>query len=341
MTALSQKGSLLAKFETFLSSERKVSNKTLRNYRSDLNNFLKWCRHYFLPSGVFIRQTEDLIPFLTPSLVTLYKGSQAKGLVPVATINRRLSTLRNFAEFLMFEGLLEKNPLETILNMKRLTSITEPAPVYATADGWHRRDEPIAGLPADLSAKASASVEAPAKEGPVPVPLPPKMPKELTTPYRVKGADSLFLHRVKITAAAVSGFGSVFVLLFIAKSIFGDALIFGPGAINNQEQKFAEVETPLLTTTLSFGDLLAQTPAVLGASTQKTSEQGTATLSANSREIALYSPNLGVNSQITVIPENSIESAIFVAQVSEAYFTVAVDRPTSSDIPFEWEISGP
>lgn len=248
----------------------------------------------------------------------------------------------------MFEGLLGENPLETIPNIKRLTSTKEPAPVYVTADGWRGRRESRrvpAGSFSTEDIGRDEPVTGPVLKSPQPqldpksvkseTPLPPRMPKELTTPYKVKGPESLFLHRFKIVSAAVSGFMSVFVLLFIIKSIFGDALIFGPGATNTEDQEVA---------TLSFGDLLAQTPAVLGVSIQKpfvlsqSSAQGTATLSAGSREIALYSPNLAANSQITVIPENSIEGAIFVARSSADSFTVAVDRPIPSDIPFEWEI---
>lgn len=297
--------SLFLNFEKLLIKEFKdylekkgVSKVTSKNYISDVRNFL---------SRVSLSAThEDVSGRLNKYIV------ESRQVYSPATLKRKLSSLRIFCDWAVEMGYLEEGPL--------VQEIGRPV------------DQPLRHI--DPPTFRHPGAPSPLTPQPLKVP----MPKELTAPYRVKGDDSLFLHRAKITIAAVGGFGSVFVLFFIVKSIFGDSLIFGPGAMNTQEQKTVEAKVVPEATTVSFGDLLEQTRTVLGASTQKISEQGITTLAAKSREISIYSPNLTTSSRVTVIPENSIAGAIFVAEISGDYFTVAVDRPIPSDILFAWEI---
>lgn len=323
--------SLFLNFESLLIKDfqdhlekKGASQVTRKNYISDIRNFL---------SRVSLSDSAEGIS----GKLNKYIVESSQTYSP-ATLKRKLSSLRIFCNWAVEMGYLKENLLDT-----------------SGSDSSASQEVGEIGRPVTQSPETQASRYSDTPSFPTPrisnPPLPPRMPKELTTPYKVKDPESLFLHRVKITTAAVSGFGSVFVLLFIAKSIFGDALIFGPSAMNNQEQKPVEVDlpaqagAPLQATTVSFGDLLAQTPTVLGVSTQKatvlsqSTAHGSATLSAGSREIALYSPNLTTSSRITVIPENSIEGTLLVSRDTPgSYFTVAVDRPIPSDIPFEWEI---
>ncbi|OGY09980.1 MAG: hypothetical protein A2700_02035 [Candidatus Blackburnbacteria bacterium RIFCSPHIGHO2_01_FULL_44_64] len=104
-------------FEDFLREQGKVSEKTLRNYRSDLAHFLRWAKTHLGRSGIGMDQPTKILPHFTPSLVGTYKGYNLELEVPHATINRRLSTLRSFARFLTIRRLLDNNPTENIQNI--------------------------------------------------------------------------------------------------------------------------------------------------------------------------------------------------------------------------------
>ncbi|OGY08565.1 MAG: hypothetical protein A2782_04020 [Candidatus Blackburnbacteria bacterium RIFCSPHIGHO2_01_FULL_43_15b] len=87
--------STTAQFEQYLLTKKHVSCKTLRNYRCDINHFVN-----FALIQTSTRSVEDLLPHFNSQLVKIYRHSQAEGGTPTNTINRRLSTLRNFARFL-------------------------------------------------------------------------------------------------------------------------------------------------------------------------------------------------------------------------------------------------
>lgn len=106
--------SLPNSFENHLKN-RGVSSKTLRNYRSDLNHFLAWAK------------VDNILPHFTASLVANYKGYHLENKIPESTTNRRLSTLRNFARFLVTEGYLLSDPTQIISNVKKDTGWEEKA----------------------------------------------------------------------------------------------------------------------------------------------------------------------------------------------------------------------
>lgn len=96
---------------------RGVSKKTLRNYRCDLNHFLNWSTRRL--------NTTNILPYFSPMLVAEYKGYQIKTGVPASTINRRLSTLRNFARFLLIQGYLTSDPTQNLSNVVKERSWQE------------------------------------------------------------------------------------------------------------------------------------------------------------------------------------------------------------------------
>lgn len=106
------------RFERYLQETRKVTKKTLRNYRSDLNHFIGWATLHLKSRGEKINQEEDLIPRLSSFLIAHYKGYHLENKIPASTTNRRLSTLRNFTSFLLEERLIEENPTTLIANIK-------------------------------------------------------------------------------------------------------------------------------------------------------------------------------------------------------------------------------
>lgn len=97
---------LAQNFEDYLAKTSEVSDKTLRNYRADLANFLKWSNG-----------EETFILNISPFLIQEYLKSLALVKTPPATINRRLSTLRAFGKFLTKSGHIKDNPFTSFQNV--------------------------------------------------------------------------------------------------------------------------------------------------------------------------------------------------------------------------------
>lgn len=102
---------LLAQFFDHLRYERNVSEHTLRNYRSDLNQFLDYLAPADRRSGK--RNTPDLheIDHITIRewLSTLHSAQKKK-----ASVARKLAALRTFFQFLVREGVIELNPAKLV-----------------------------------------------------------------------------------------------------------------------------------------------------------------------------------------------------------------------------------
>ncbi len=105
-------------FEQHLVASRRVSGKTLRNYRADLSHFLAWAFAYLLNHGITVTSTVGLLPYFNSQLISEYKATQLEKKTPESTTNRRLSTLRNFAKFLTEDGYIKTNPTTVINNLK-------------------------------------------------------------------------------------------------------------------------------------------------------------------------------------------------------------------------------
>lgn len=112
-------------FESYLKNELKVSGKTLRNYRADLGHFLRWSKDHLGKKDLVVEDLESLLPHFSPYLVATYKTHHVQKGVPQATINRRLSTLRNFGKFLASSGHTKHNPAQLITNIKEELSHEE------------------------------------------------------------------------------------------------------------------------------------------------------------------------------------------------------------------------
>lgn len=112
-------------FENYLEYELKVSRKTIRNYRSDLNHFLAWSTFKLQTLGKRINNTEDVLPHLSFSLLESYKHFLLTNKVPSSTVNRRLSALRNFCKYLSFKGHLKDNPALGVANIEEVKPFEE------------------------------------------------------------------------------------------------------------------------------------------------------------------------------------------------------------------------
>ncbi len=102
---------LIEQFLEHLRYERNVSTHTLRNYSSDLEQFLDFLAP--LEPAKTKRKTPDIseIDHLTIRewLAALHTGQKKK-----ASIARKLAALRTFFQFLVREGMLELNPAKLV-----------------------------------------------------------------------------------------------------------------------------------------------------------------------------------------------------------------------------------
>lgn len=95
---------LLERFLTYLRAGRNASPYTVKNYRSDIGQFLDYCR----AKGV------GSIEQIDRSLLRAYLAElDAAGYVK-ASIARRMAELRSFGDFLVREDVLERNPFRTV-----------------------------------------------------------------------------------------------------------------------------------------------------------------------------------------------------------------------------------
>lgn len=90
---------------------------SIKNYKSDLNHFLAWAVLKLKSFGTYAESFAEMTPFINHSFFKEYKSFMVENKVKEKTINRRLSTLRNFSKFLYSEGVLDKNFTEGIQNV--------------------------------------------------------------------------------------------------------------------------------------------------------------------------------------------------------------------------------
>ena len=102
---------LLAQFLEHLRYERNVSSHTLRNYSSDLEQFLAFLTADGKRNAPEISQIDHLT--IREWLASLHSEQKKK-----ASIARKLAALRTFFQFLVREGMLELNPAKLVATPK-------------------------------------------------------------------------------------------------------------------------------------------------------------------------------------------------------------------------------
>lgn len=98
----------LNKFIENLTAYRKYSKNTLVSYRNDLNNFLEFLNE---------NRIEKLEQISKRTIQRFMIFLSERNFTP-KSIARKLSSLRSFYAFLLFNDLINYNPMETILNPK-------------------------------------------------------------------------------------------------------------------------------------------------------------------------------------------------------------------------------
>lgn len=116
---LGRVGSLLEDYLDSLQVERNVSDHTARAYRMDLEAFLRWCeRHDIDPLTANHRQLRS------------YLGELDAARYARTTVNRHLSSLRGFYQWLALIGAVENNPASVLSGPKQarhLPHVLQPA----------------------------------------------------------------------------------------------------------------------------------------------------------------------------------------------------------------------
>lgn len=94
-----------------------ISPKSHKNYRSDLNHFMGWLIVKIRSFGSGVETLTEAVPFLDKNIVNEYRTHLIKNKTPGKSINRRLSTLRHLAKFLLAEQVIESNFMEDVVNI--------------------------------------------------------------------------------------------------------------------------------------------------------------------------------------------------------------------------------
>ncbi|RLC72286.1 MAG: recombinase XerC [Chloroflexi bacterium] len=99
---------LLAEYHRYLEAERNFSRYTVRNYTTDVLDFLQ-----------FLRQGQRSLEEVDHLLIRSWLGQLLKRGIARGSICRKLSALRSFFRYLSREGKLSTDPMSTVSGPKR------------------------------------------------------------------------------------------------------------------------------------------------------------------------------------------------------------------------------
>lgn len=96
-----------------------ASRSTIKNYLTDFNHFLAWLELTLRGQNIALNRSvpELIVHYFDPNYLTRYKNYLLQNQLPISTINRRLSTLRNFGGFCVSQAWLTENPAKQIKNI--------------------------------------------------------------------------------------------------------------------------------------------------------------------------------------------------------------------------------
>jgi len=93
-----------------------ISPKTHKNYRSDISHFSGWLILKIRTFGSFVENLTEAVPFLSNDLAIEYKNYMVENSTPLKTVNRRLSTLRHLARYLVSSQIIDVDFMAGIEN---------------------------------------------------------------------------------------------------------------------------------------------------------------------------------------------------------------------------------
>ncbi len=98
-------------FRIYLSAVKKMRPVSVKNYLSDIRHFIGWTS-----SGAAQFESDQPEIIMVPDNLEKYRLYLTSSNLPLKTINRRLSTLRSFCEFLISQNILQSNPSKLLRN---------------------------------------------------------------------------------------------------------------------------------------------------------------------------------------------------------------------------------
>ncbi len=99
-------------FQTYLTTERNVSEHTRIAYMGDLEEFAE-----FLQKNSFIKNREGIV-IVEMETIRTYLGYLFRQKVKKVTVNRKMSSLRSFYKYLIRNGKIKDNPAGMIQTAK-------------------------------------------------------------------------------------------------------------------------------------------------------------------------------------------------------------------------------
>ncbi len=108
--------SIIIDFLNNLQNEGK-SKVSIKNYKSDIGHFLAWATLKLKSFGSYVENVSEMVPFINKKLFNEYKDYMVENGIKVKTANRRLSTLRNFSNFLFSKNLIDADFMDGIQNI--------------------------------------------------------------------------------------------------------------------------------------------------------------------------------------------------------------------------------
>jgi integrase/recombinase XerD len=139
----------LAQYESYLRSVADVSPITIRNYLSDLRQFMAWCEETD-SEGQEIQKSFVLSTIATPTITCYRSYLQNSLLLKPASVNRYLVTLKCYFAWVTEIGLIDNNPAAAVKLIptvdsppRHLSNAEESALVAAVTNSGHLRDRTI------------------------------------------------------------------------------------------------------------------------------------------------------------------------------------------------------
>lgn len=105
-------------FRNYLKNQG-VSPITVKNYLSDFNHFWSWLILTLKAKSVVFDEDnpQTIANQVSSQIINRYKSFLLKNKAPISTVNRRLSTLRQFGKFCLSQTWIKANPAEKVPNV--------------------------------------------------------------------------------------------------------------------------------------------------------------------------------------------------------------------------------
>ncbi len=147
ITISEQAEQMIANYIHHLSLQKKLSSKTLKEYKSDLKHFIGWFEAADQFKEVTVFRIEAVV---TSTLVNYREAMQKTMALKPSTINRRLITLKQFFEWATTEAHVNHDPTKLIKlvpeqksNPRRMTDQEEMLLIEASKQYGTLRDQTI------------------------------------------------------------------------------------------------------------------------------------------------------------------------------------------------------